>query len=305
MYIRGKGEVFLVDRDNSVFSCPVLTFPASSGGHLSDTLLDGELVEDKLPNGVRPRYLAYDIMQLCGRPDLARCDHATRLQCIQAEVVAPRDHAAQQGSLDKLAEPFSVRLKQFWDVKETRWVLEKFVPKVTHENDGLVFNPLEDPYQPGQCPALLKWKPPSLNTVDFRLAVVEEGRPGMLKEKVGQLWVGGYHVPFSQINLKRNKEARNHNGKIVECSWSPEGWTFLRIREDKSFPNSYTTAVSVCASIKEPVTRDILLHVVEAERWSRHKPPPPSAAPPTLEAGQELMPPPRKIPRTQPPHHNP
>ena len=24
----------------------------------------------------------------------------------------------------------------------------------------------------------------------------------MLKEKVGQLWVGGYHMPFSQIDLK-------------------------------------------------------------------------------------------------------
>ena len=46
--------------------------------------------------------------------------------------------------------------------------------------------------------------------------------------------------------LQRNKEARDHNGRIVECSWSPQsgGWTFLRIREDKSFPNSYTTAAS-------------------------------------------------------------
>ena len=52
-----------------------------------------ELVEDKLPNGVRPRYLAYDIMQLCGRPDIARCDHNTRLQCIHQEIMAPRDLA--------------------------------------------------------------------------------------------------------------------------------------------------------------------------------------------------------------------
>ena len=29
---------------------------------------------------------------------------------------------AQQGALDKQMEPFSVRLKQFWDVKDTRWV---------------------------------------------------------------------------------------------------------------------------------------------------------------------------------------
>jgi mRNA-capping enzyme len=141
MYIRGKGEVFLLDRDNSVFSCPVLTFPSrAETGHLADTVLDGELVEDKLPNGVRPRYLVYDIMQLSGRPDIVRCDHATRQRCIQEEIIAPRDIAVslayctalalalplspqvQHGSIDKQAEPFSVRLKQFWDVRDTRWV---------------------------------------------------------------------------------------------------------------------------------------------------------------------------------------
>ena len=53
-----------------------------------------ELVEDQLPNGIRrPRYLAYDIMQLCGQGDVARCDHGTRLQCIQREIMAPRDQA--------------------------------------------------------------------------------------------------------------------------------------------------------------------------------------------------------------------
>ena len=142
-------------------------------------------------------------------------------------------------------------------------------------------------YLPGTCSGLLKWKPPSLNTVDFRLAIVEDDRPGyaqllslclpltlcacvcathtvcmcmchshcvhvyvpltlcacvcathtvcmcmchshcvhvyvpltlcacvcathtvcmcmcrMLKEKIGQLWVGGYHQPFSVMDLK-------------------------------------------------------------------------------------------------------
>ena len=59
-------------------------------------------------------------------------------------MVVLSSHQAQRGTLDKMAEPFSVRLKQFWDVRETRWILEKFVQKLTHENDGLVFNPLQD-----------------------------------------------------------------------------------------------------------------------------------------------------------------
>ena len=117
--------------------------------------------------------------------------------------------------------------------------------------------------------------------------------------------------------FQRNKEARSHNGRIVECSWGPQGWTFLRLREDKSFPNSYTTAASecppphfmfsaavlcvcahagVCASIKEPVTREILLHVVETERWTRPHTPPPLHE--SARGGEGLMPPPTKIPRS-------
>lgn len=42
MYIRDKGEIFLLDRDNSVFACSVLTFPArTEGQYLTDTILDG------------------------------------------------------------------------------------------------------------------------------------------------------------------------------------------------------------------------------------------------------------------------
>lgn len=50
--------------------------------------------------------------------------------------------------------------------------------------------------------------------------------------------------------VQRNKEARQHNGRIVECYWDIKtGWNFLRVREDKSFPNGYTTAISECVVI--------------------------------------------------------
>ena len=89
------------------------------------------------------------------------------------------------------------------------------MPKITHENDGLIFNPVEDVrevlsvhcacstvfpgqrgwavfstvhvvlysqgYVAGQCSALLKWKPPNLNTVDFKLAIVEVDRQGYVE----------------------------------------------------------------------------------------------------------------------------
>ena len=65
MYIKGKGEVYMLDRDNSVFRVANLTFPARKrpGGHVENTLIDGEMVEDRDRGRTHHRYLMYDIMQ--------------------------------------------------------------------------------------------------------------------------------------------------------------------------------------------------------------------------------------------------
>ena len=67
----------------------------------------------------------------------------------------------------------------------------------------------------------------------------------MLKEKIGQLFVGS-GGQFAELDLKLNKDARQHNGRIVECTMDKETnkWLFLRVRDDKSFPNAYETAKS-------------------------------------------------------------
>lgn len=69
----------------------------------------------------------------------------------------------------------------------------------------------------------------------------------MLPERIGKLFVGSgsKRVQFSQIDLKKNKEVVHHNGRIIECtSDRRRQWKFLRLREDKSFPNAYDTAMS-------------------------------------------------------------
>ena len=66
MLIDGPGAVYLVDRDNCVFHVSRLEFPRRKdlNSHLTNTLLDGELVidEDKINNRKIPRYLIYDII---------------------------------------------------------------------------------------------------------------------------------------------------------------------------------------------------------------------------------------------------
>ncbi len=43
MYIRERGAVYMLDRDNAVFLIPHVSFPCrdKSGEHLKNTLLDG------------------------------------------------------------------------------------------------------------------------------------------------------------------------------------------------------------------------------------------------------------------------
>ena len=202
--------------------------------------------------------------------DVGNCDFVTRLTAIEREIIGPRNKFIQQGLIDKEAEPFRVRLKQFWDISETHILLGPKFKKdlLGHEPDGLVFQPVDhvsdditkklntkdalraylydfffQKYECGRDDKILKWKPSSHNSVDFKLQIVREEGLGMVPKSVGKLWVGGFEQPFSQIKL--NAHLRQLNNKIIECKWDYEknGWSFMRERTDKSFPNAYTTAM--------------------------------------------------------------
>uniref|UniRef100_A0AAQ5XBS2 mRNA-capping enzyme n=1 Tax=Amphiprion ocellaris TaxID=80972 RepID=A0AAQ5XBS2_AMPOC len=232
MLINGKNEVYMVDRDNSIFHIANLEFPFRKDPrvHLSNTLLDGEMIIDKVNGQPVPRYLIYDIIKF----------------------------NLLEGS---------------------------FTSQVSHEVDGLIFQPCGR-YKPGRCDDILKWKPPNLNSVDFRLKITKVGGEGLLPQTVGLLYVGNYDRPFAK--MKATKELKQYDNKIIECTFANNSWVFMRQRVDKSFPNSYDTAMAVCKSIQEPVTKEILLEYLDrcaqgVQAQNRKHPPDPDS---------ELMPPP-------------
>lgn len=47
--------------------------------------------------------------------------------------------------------------------------------------------------------------------------------------------------PFGE--MKYNKQLKDLNGKIIECKIENNQWVFMRERTDKSYPNSYDTAL--------------------------------------------------------------
>jgi hypothetical protein len=48
------------------------------------------------------------------------------------------------GRLNKTHEPFSIRLKQFYDINATDKLLGNFSKNLCHEPDGLIFQPSTD-----------------------------------------------------------------------------------------------------------------------------------------------------------------
>ena len=272
MLIDGPGAVFFTDRTDSIFKVEGMTFLTrrDENVHLKGTVLDGEMVIDDDPvHGKVPRYLVYDIVTIHkdGKDQpVGQTDFNTRLVCIQREIEGARATYISNGKIDKLKEPFRIRLKRFWDIQSTKVLLgPKFTKKeLGHEPDGLIFQPVEHPYHCGRDDKILKWKPCSHNSVDFKLQIQKENRPGMLAKSIGSLYVGGFPHPFATIKLNRVLRELNH--KIIECKWDYDNacWLFMRERTDKSFPNGYNTAVGVWKSIQEPVTEEMLLNIVNS-----------------------------------------
>ncbi|XP_058064809.1 mRNA-capping enzyme [Anopheles bellator] len=278
MLIARANEIYFFDRDNSVFSVRGIRFPTleDPSRHLTDTLVDGEMVIDTFNQQRIPRYLVYDVIYFANREVRKLPFHPDRLNLIDRELIGARTRAMQKGMIDRPKEPFGVRLKQFWDIGQSKALLgPKFTEKLGHEPDGLIYQPSLDPYEPGVCPRVLKWKPHEMNSIDFRLMIKEEAKLGMLPRKVGLLFVGGMERNYGEIKL--TKELRKLNNKIIECKYDDNGWVLMRERTDKSFPNSYETAKSVWESIRNPVTADRLLSLIDKEGFrsdSERMPPP-------------------------------
>lgn len=148
MMINGRGKVYMIDRENSVFSVRNLQFPhrKDMDKHLSNTLLDGEFVMDVDPNSGQkiPRFLIYDIIKF-ENDDVGKVNFQIRLQCITKEIIFARDEACRQGKLNKQIEPFSIRQKLFYRLGDTKKLLSKdFEKQITHGIDGLIYQPCDD-----------------------------------------------------------------------------------------------------------------------------------------------------------------
>lgn len=97
----------------------------------------------------------------------------------------------------------------------------------------------------------------------------------IVAKKRALLYVGSMTTPFAE--MKYTKNLKDLHNKIIECKFEKNQWTFMRERTDKSYPNAYNTAIAVCNSIQNPVTKDNLLEYIAKHRFveeSEQMPPP-------------------------------
>ena len=270
MLLVQKTECFLVDRKFMFYKVKLPSYFPSEADET--TLLDGELIIDE----GKVRYLIYDAVIVCGE-NVKELPLLHRLDRVQRRIIALRT------SILPGSDSFPLFVKDFFDVKHSRYVV-KLSQRLPHESDGLIFTPARDPYKPGTCQKLLKWKPAELNTVDFVLELVMGSTTDQFHGKL--MSARGGIQGFNGLWLAREgpmwkwlcENTAAANGKVVECGWdatistfvpshgkhytedgewiSKGGWVLHRIRDDRTTPNDVNVVEKVKASIADGISLD-------------------------------------------------
>ncbi|KDO42151.1 hypothetical protein CISIN_1g005672mg [Citrus sinensis] len=231
------------------------------------TLLDGEMIIDKLPDSRRQerRYLIYDMMAI-NQASVIERPFYERWKMLEKEVIEPRNYERHNIYQSRNPyyrydlEPFRVRRKDFWLLSTVNKLLKEFIPKLSHDADGLVFQGWDDPYVPRTHEGLLKWKYARMNSVDFLFEVTDDDRQLLyVFERGKKKLMEGSSVEFT------DREPSFYSGKIIECTWDPDVqlWKCMRIRTDKSTPNDINTYRKVMRSIRDNITEEVLLNEIQ------------------------------------------
>jgi hypothetical protein len=213
-YRRGSAHGFLMDRAENITNCPWFTTPG-------DTILDVEVSNGRIwifdaivVNGHMVHDLAYH-MRLAAAQSLLKTFLCERIVHKPKHVVFEIDTIAIRG-------PYSILVKPIWAVHNMQYAIE-WQKEMKLETDGMVFTPLHACVPKYQSPHVFKWKPPELHTVDF---LVRSGTLYVCDER-GK--IVSYEGRISQTLFEN---------AIHECKWNVDHWVPVKLRGDKSTPNS-------------------------------------------------------------------
>lgn len=286
---------YLIDRKNDYRFVPGLHFPLPDDDTFQsfhvDTLVDGELVNDHYEDGTQQlKYLVFDCLVLDGQVLMHRTLDK-RLAYFKEKVLKPYNAMFRKFPEEKQHRIFAVEDKSTQVSYGIEMMFREIIPMVKkiHGNDGLIFTCRSTPYRIGTDEHILKWKPPSENTVDFRMRLefpllepdsedeadgVVEPYPDYDAIPVFHLFVmvsageyrhyGEMYVPPEEWeNLKAMRQPLDDT--ITECFQDEQGrWRFHRLRDDKLDANHISTVEKVLESIQDRVTEEDLIRAAPA-----------------------------------------
>jgi mRNA guanylyltransferase len=296
---------YLIDRKNDYYEVADLHLPHHEDRTFHrfhvDTLLDGELVLDRVAGGRKVlRYLVFDCLALDGEA-LTQKTFDKRIGRFQAYVQSPLNKFYKQFPEDASRFDFEIVMKKL----DKPYGLDEFfdhtLKNLPHGNDGLIFTAKNAFYTSGTDEKILKWKPANENTIDFRIHLGEfplfdfEDGLGPQEDYEAKPVIhllcnagNGVHADFGELYLTDedweimmglNQEL---DGRIVECYIdSQQRWRFKRepngaprFRDDKNEANHTSTVDKVLESISDGVSeRDLRSATDQIRReWKRRHP---------------------------------
>jgi mRNA guanylyltransferase len=267
---RGKHRAYLYDRMGDFYELKV-EIPTDK-----DVLLDGELfLEDERVN----TYAIFDCLIYDGCAVTAKnfykrlgcaqlfvkrmCRNGDRSFLCSKEADGWRDEESVKKAKHSEAAPDSgyieVYVKEMF--KSYGFVeIYRNIPNLRHGNDGLIFTPTDKPYYICRRAGILKWKPASLNTVDFKI-VRHRGMDGVYglfcTGSRGREMVFDYYITEDEdVDGKIGEFLYDRDGEywdLGDFTLKRGGWKLHKIRSDKDTPNN----ISVVCNILENLDEDL------------------------------------------------
>ena len=226
-----KKKTIFVNRALEMFDCPL---------NFRKLVYDGTIVEGEMYGDT---FMMYDMLISCGKI-IGDQDFLTRL-----------DHMEKfkKMLMSLKYDPVKLALKTFHLMSDFEEFMDKYLPTVQQEIDGLIFTPINDTVKTGTHETMFKWKPRDKNTIDFqlkrrgdvwRLHVQERGKL-VFESELRDEWVP----------LKAREWLKED--AIIECQYmfqdSPMWWKPVALRSDKTFPNSRRTFYRTLVNIREDI----------------------------------------------------
>ena len=226
-----KKKTIFINRALEMFDCPL---------NFRKLVYDGTIVEGEMYGDT---FMMYDMLMSCGKI-IGDQDFLTRL-----------DHMEKfkKMLMSLKYDPVKLALKTFHLMSDFEEFMDKYLPTVQQEIDGLIFTPINDTVKTGTHETMFKWKPRDKNTIDFqlkrrgdvwRLHVQERGKL-VFESELRDEWVP----------LKAREWLKED--AIIECQYmfqdSPMWWKPVALRSDKTFPNSRRTFYRTLVNIREDI----------------------------------------------------